>query len=311
MESVLVTGGMGFIGSHLIEELLRKGIRVTVIDDLSNGSKENLQDVWENIEFIHADISKIGLNIKGSFDVIFHLAAHPRSFSLIDPYRNLEVNVKGTINILELAKRKGCKVIFTSNSGIYGEPRFLPVNENHPDDPITPYDVTKLAAEHLIKIYHKNYGVPCVIFRLATIYGEKQRVNEKLKWRPVVAEFVRKILSNESPIIYGDGKQTRDFTYVKDIVKGLILGAEKDSGNGEIMILSTGRETSINELFEKIVRITGIEVQPKHAPPLPGDIRRMVYLFEKAKRLIGYEPEYTLDMGLKRYIKWYQEKLMR
>jgi len=302
-----VTGGAGFIGSHLVEELVKMSIKVTIVDNLSNGSKENLREVWKDIRFIQEDISKDNLSVEGDFDVIFHLAAHPRSFSLIDPYRNIEVNVKGTLNILEIARRNGCKVIYTSNSGIYGEPKFLPVNESHPDDPNTPYDVTKLAAEDLVKIYHRIYGVPCVIFRLATVYGERQRVNEKLKWRPVVPEFVGKVLNNESPVIHGDGEQTRDFIYVEDVIKGLILGAKSSKGNGEVMILSTGKETSINKLLKEIMTITGIDVEPRYEPPLPGDIRRMVYSFNKAKTLINYEPSYSLEMGLRAYIRWLQE----
>lgn len=307
LKNALITGGSGFVGSHLVEELVKRGVDITVVDDLSNGSTDNLKNVLHYVAFIKDDISRSGFDITGNFDAIFHLATHPRSFSLADPYRNLEVNAKGMLNILELAKRGGSKVIYTSNSGIYGEPEFLPVDESHPDDPKTPYDATKLIGEHLAKIYFKIYGSPCVILRLATVYGERQRVNEKLNWRPVVAEFVKRAMAAESPVIYGDGDQTRDLIYVKDVVKGLILGAESNSANGELMILSTGRETSINQLLETISEIMGIHIKPRHEASTPGDIRRMVYSFEKAKRLIGYEPDYTIEMGIRNYVKWYGE----
>jgi len=306
LRNALITGGSGFVGSHLVGELVKRGIPVTVVDDLSNGSIENLQDVLHDITFVKDDISRSGFDLSGNFDAIFHLATHPRSFSLADPYRNLEVNAKGMLNVLELAKKRGSKVIYTSNSGIYGEPKFLPVDESHPDDPKTPYDATKLLGEHLARIYFRIHHVPCVIFRLATVYGERQKVNEKLNWRPVVAEFMRRVLNGETPVIYGDGEQTRDLIYVKDVVKGLTLGAQMDSADGELMILSTGRETSVNQLLETLVKITGIEAKPRHEAPIPGDIRRMVYSFEKAKRLVGYEPSYTLEAGLKRCIKWYR-----
>lgn len=307
MRDALITGGAGFIGSHLVESLLQKGVQITVVDDLSNGSFENLRPFINDITFINMDISKNKFEVIGDFDVIFHLATHPRSFSLMDPYRNIEVNAKGMLNVLELARKKGSKVVYTSNSGIYGEPHYLPVDENHPDDPKTPYDVTKLAAEYLAKIYYKIYDVPCIIFRLATVYGERQRVNEKLNWRPVIAEFAKKVLNNESPTIYGNGEQTRDFIYVKDVVKGLLLGAESDSGNGEVILLSTEKETSINQLLREIMEITGINVKPIYGPSVPGDIFRMVYSYKKAKRLLGYEPSYSLQMGLRRYIGWLEE----
>jgi len=307
LRNALITGGLGFVGSHLVGELVKRGIYVTVVDDLSNGSIDNLQSVSHDVTFIKDDISRSGFDLAGNFDAIFHLATHPRSFSLVDPYRNLEVNAKGMLNVLELAKRMGSKVIYTSNSGIYGEPKFLPVDESHPDDPKTPYDATKLIGEHLAKIYFRIYDTPCVIFRLATVYGERQRVNEKLNWRPVVAEFIKRAMGAEPVVIYGDGNQTRDLIYVKDVVKGLILGAESNSANGELMILSTGRETSINQLLETISEIMGIHMEARHEAPTPGDIRRMVYSFEKAKKLIGYKPDYTIEMGIRNYVKWYQE----
>jgi len=291
----------------LVDELLRRGSQVTVVDDMSNGSLENLRATLHDITVIEEDISKDGFDVEGDFDVVFHLATHPRSFSLTDPYRNLEVNANGMLNILELAKRKNSRVVYTSNSGIYGEPKFLPINESHPDDPTTPYDATKLIGEHLAKIYHRIHGVPSVTFRLATVYGERQKVNEKLKWKPVVAEFVDKVLHGEAPTVFGDGNQTRDFVYVKDVVKGLILGAKSESANGEVMLLSTGRETSINQMLSLIIKVTGRDVPARFGPPSPGDIRRMVYSFGKAKRLVGYEPDYPLERGLERYVAWCRE----
>ncbi len=308
MTPVLITGGCGFVGSHLAEELVNDGYDVMIVDDFSNGSLDNVAPIKEKVKIVNADISKFFRegNDREKIDCIFHLATHPRSFSLNDPYRNLEVNVTGTLDALEFARKHDCKVVFTSNTGIYGEPKYLPIDENHPDDPKTPYDANKLISEHYGKIYHRIYGIHFVAFRLATVYGERQRRNPELGWKPVVAEFISKVSSRETPTIDGDGRQTRDLIYVKDVVQGLVKGFKASNVNADVYNLSTCKETSVIDLLNKIMEITGIKMTPKYGPALKGDIRRMIFSFKKAKEALGFEPEYTLEDGLRKYVSWYK-----
>ena len=193
MQNVVVFGGAGFVGSHLVEALLKQGKTITVIDDFSNGSRTNLSAISDKIKVIKFDIVNKDwsslMDLKP--DVIFHLATHPRSFSLQDPIKNADVNVIGMINVLDFAKKKNSKLIYTSNSGICGDPQFLPVTEEHPIDCKTPYDANKLIGEHYAKIYQKIYGLYITIFRLATVYGERQIVNEDLGWRPIIPNLVK------------------------------------------------------------------------------------------------------------------------
>jgi len=309
MQEVLVTGGAGFVGSHLLETLIKENVNITVVDDFSNGSHDNLKSLKNKIKIIEFDISNSDWSILNNYnpDTIFHLATHPRSFSLQDPQRNLEVNVIGTLNVLEFARKKNSKVIYTSNSGICGDPKFLPVTEEHPEDCKTPYDANKLVGEHYAKIYNKVHGVYVVIFRLATVYGEQQRVNEKLGWRPLIANLVKKVESGETPTIEWDGNQTRDLIYVKDVIDGLILGAKSNDCGGEMFLLSTNIETSVNKVLEIICDVSGKNVKPVYGEKIVGDLRRMILSYKKAKTKLGFEPKISVKEGTKRYIDWYRE----
>jgi len=310
MNNVLITGGAGFVGSHLTEKLISEGCTVSIVDDLSNGNLENLGENKEKVKFFNFDISKPDWeqisNLK--FDTIFHLATHPRSFSLSDPIRNSEVNVNGMINVLEFARKNSSKLVYTSNSGICGDPQYFPVDEKHPIDCKTPYDANKLVGEYYAKIYEKIYGVYTVIFRLATVYGERQRVNEKLGWKPLIATMVEKIVKNQTPQIQWDGNQTRDLIYVKDVVNCLIKGSESNDQGGEMFLLSTNKETSVNDVFDTICNITGNRPNPEYQEKNPGDLRRMILSYEKAKNAFGYEPKYSLEDGVKKYVKWYTSR---
>lgn len=310
MHNILVTGGAGFVGSHLVESLLSDDVSVVVVDDFSNGSRDNLELFLDRIKLIDFDISNSDWSPLDGFnpDTIFHLATHPRSFSLQDPHRNISVNVLGMINILEFAKKKNSKVIYTSNSGICGDPQFLPVTEEHPEDCKTPYDANKLVGEHYAKIYHNIYGVYTIIFRLATVFGERQKVNEKLGWRPLIPTLVEKIETGKTPIINWDGEQTRDLIYVKDVVNCLISGAKSTDYGGKMFLLSTNKETSINKVFEIICDTTGKQPKPKYTEKLPADLRRMLLSYDKAKKAFGYSPKFSLQEGIKKYVDWYRSK---
>jgi len=293
----LVTGGAGFIGSHLVEALVHRGESVFVIDDLSNSSMMNLASVASKIQFRKHDVSS-GLPELPSISHIYHLACHPRQISLANPVRDCQVNLIGTINILEFAKRTRAKVLFTSNTGIVSNPPRLPVDESFPPNPLTPYDAHKLASEHMLRVYHHVYGTPTVTVRFASIYGPRQRVNETLGWRPVIPEFASKLLRGDAPMIDGDGEQTRDFLYVKDAVDGVIRAMASDSDNGDVFILGSNTETSILHLYELISDLLGVKMKPKHGPRKKEEIMCMRYDYSKATRTFGWVPKASLREGL-------------
>ena len=303
----LITGGAGFIGSHLTEKLLHDRAAVVIVDDFSNGTMANLEKVKDKVTVLKHDISASFTELKEAlgdyrFDGIFHLACFPRSLSLKDPFRDLEVNAKGTLNVLELARLNKAKVVFTSNSGIYGDPEYLPIDEKHPDKPSTPYDANKLVSEYYLKIYYHIYGIPIAICRLATVYGERQRT--KPEWKPVIPEFATRVWRGESPTIYWDGEQTRDLIYVKDVVQGLAKAFASESTADEVFILGTSIETSVNRIYQIVCQALGKQIEPTRAGKIAGDIRRMKLSFEKAERTFGFKPEYSLEQGVKNYIDW-------
>lgn len=305
MPRYLVTGGFGFVGSHLVEELIKLGHDVTVLDNLSNGRLDNLKHV-KNVTSYISNVEKLqSTYFTKTFDGIFHLATAPRSSSLIDPMQDIETNCKGMIAVLELAKSHSCKVVFTSNSGIYGSTDDgRPIEESFPNNPITPYDIDKLASEYYSKSYHKLYGVRSVTVRFATVYGERQRVNEKLNWRPLVATLTKNILNNEEVTINGDGEQTRDLIYVKDAVQGVIKAMESSVSDADTFLISTNTETSVNQVLHTIEELTGKKANVRYGPPLKGDIRRMRYSYDKAKRAFGFGPVINLREGINRMIEY-------
>jgi len=290
----LITGGAGFIGSHLAEALVKEDHDITILDDLSNGTIKNLTPIHSHYKFICADVANDG-TITKDYDAIYHLACWPRSRSFSDPFRDVEVNVNGMVNVLEAARRSDAKVIFTSNSGIY-DTSTLPITEDRPDNPKTPYDLNKLTAEKYLELYYKTYGIDYTIFRLATVYGPRQRTSEE--WKPVVIEFIDKLSQGLTPTIYWDGKQTRDFIYVDDVVENLV-SALNWTLKGPI-ILATGKETSINELYDLVSRKLNVAIQPMRAPMVLGDIPRMQY------KENGYA-QISVEEGINRFLEWRQD----
>ena len=309
MANFLVTGGLGFVGSHLAEELYNAGHTVTVLDNLSNGHQNNLSHLKDRINFSISNVEQINsTTFETKFDGIFHLATAPRSSSLKDPIRDIETNCKGMISVLELAKKDDAKVVFTSNSGIYGSTNNGgPIDENSINNPTTPYDANKLVSEYYCKIYHNIYNTRSAIVRFATVYGERQRVNEALNWRPLVATFVKNVLRKENVTVNGDGLQTRDLLYVKDAVQGVIKAMESSSNSAEIFLLSTNTETSVNKVLRVIEDIVRIKANVVHSDFLKGDIMRMRYNYTKAQRILGYKPSYSLEQGVGRLVEYMQK----
>lgn len=294
---VLVTGGAGFIGSHLVDAIVNRGDEVYVVDDLSNGRRENIAGHVEvgAATFRLLDISLDGALEKVPFDAdaVVHLACWPRSMSFDYPQRDVEVNLKGTVNVLEYAKRYGSRLVFSSNSGIY-DSRVQPIKEGNPERPTTPYDVDKLAAEYMIRCFE----VPHTIYRFATVYGPRQKMSEG--WRPVIATFLKQLRNGEQPYITGSGKQTRDFIYVSDTVDALLTATEDDYGGP--ILLGSGVETTINELYAVIQRILGTDIQPSIAPAPVGEIWQMSYDISCAKDKLSWTPKVSLEEGIRRML---------
>jgi len=297
---VVVTGGAGFIGSHLVERLVELGHDVTVLDDLSNGSPENLGAVQDRIVFVKHDVSIGPPPTREAADAFYHLACFPRSKSFGDPVRDVEVNVIGMVNVIERARKNKARIIFTSNSGIY-DTRRLPISELAPDDPKTPYDLDKLQAENYLKLYGSTFGLGYVIFRLATVYGPRQNVTPE--WTPVVMEFIQKLSKGQAPTIHWDGEQTRDLIFVDDVVDALILSLESEEADGQTMILGTGKETSINALYSIVCGVLGSNVEPLREPKKLGDIRRMRYECERARELLGWKAKVSVEEGIRRIVR--------
>jgi len=309
MVNFLVTGGYGFVGSHLVEELIENGNEVTALDNLSNGQLTNLEHVTKVTKIV-TNVEKLQpADFPEKFDGIFHLATAPRSSSLTDPMTNIETNCKGMIAVLELAKKHNAKVVFTSNSGIYGSTSDgSPIDESSHNNPTTPYDANKLVSEYYCKIYHNIYGVRSAVVRFATVYGERQTVNKKLNWRPVVATFVKNLVNNEEVEINGDGNQTRDLIYVKDAVQGVIKAMKSSEENADIFLLSNNKETSVNEILHTAEDVVGVKARIKHTDPLKGDIRRMRYDNSKAKQKLGFEPKFSVRGGIEKLVEFHRKK---
>ncbi|OLD41724.1 MAG: hypothetical protein AUI60_00710 [Thaumarchaeota archaeon 13_1_40CM_2_39_4] len=301
-----MTGGYGFIGSHLVERLVKDGHEVSVLDNLSNGQLDNLAAVRRDITLYLSNVEQVQTAFfTTKFDGIFHLATAPRSSSLKDPMRDIETNCKGMIAVLDLARTSGAKVVFTSNSGIYGSANNDgSINENSINNPTTPYDADKLVSEYYCKIYHKIHGVKSTIARFATVYGERQVVNEKLNWRPLVATFVKNVVNGEEAVINGDGEQTRDLLYVADAVRGVMNAMNSDVDDADIFLISTNIETSVNEVLRLVQDMVGQKAKVRHNEPLEGDIRRMKCDYSKARERLGFKPTYSVNDGIKRLIEY-------
>lgn len=300
---VLVTGGAGFVGSHLTDALLAAGHEVTVIDDLSNGSLDNLAGVMDRIAFIQKDITTPPdtwfEGAAPAFDAIYNLACWPRSRSFTDPKRDVEINVIGMVHAILLALKSDARVLFSSNSGIYDTSR-IPIDESTSDNPKTPYDLDKLTAEEFLKLYGKAFDLDYVIFRFATVYGPRQRTTEE--WKPVVVEFIDKLKKGIAPQITWDGNQTRDFIFVKDLVRALVLALDSKDAYRETMILGTGVETSMNDLYDAVSDQLDVHLEPVRTPMVLGDIARMRYDCAKAERILGWRASTPLAEGVKEII---------
>lgn len=308
MEKVLVTGGAGFIGSHLVEALLEKGCRLNVLDNLSGGSLSNLDHIKDQINFIQGDIRdpEISAEAAQGCDTVFHLAAMvsvPQSVQ--NPHESATVNDLGTLTVLEAARRqKVSRFIFSSSCAVYGDDPLLPKKESMLPKPLSPYAIHKLTAEHYTATWAKLHGLKTISLRYFNVFGPRQ--DPTSPYSGVISIFMTKANKAEMPVIFGDGKQYRDFIYVKDVVAANLLAVKVKDAGGEIFNIGTGRFVRINTLWEKICAVAGIRLAARHAAPRPGDIVESVADIARAGAMLGFEPEFSFEKGLAATYEWYR-----
>ena len=302
---ILVTGGAGFIASHVVDKLIELKHHVCIVDNLFNGKEDNIND---KATFYKCDITemeklKIVFKVEKPEVVIHHAAQIDIQISIEKPVFDAEVNIIGTINILECCREFGVrKIIYPSSASVYGEPRYLPVEENHEINPISFYGISKHTPEYYIKAYARLYGFTYSIFRYANVYGERQDPTGE---GGVVSIFVDKLLNNQIPFIFGNGEQTRDFIYVKDIAEANILALYK--GDNEIMNISSNKATTVNELFMLMRDIAGSNVEAIYKDVRKGDIEHSYLDNEKARKKLGWKGRFKLEDGLRETVQYYKK----
>ena len=307
MPHYLVTGGAGFIGSHLSEEIARRGHRVRVADSLITGKRSNLAHV-AGVEFIEGDLAdfEFAKRVADGCDYVLHQAALPSvPRSVNDPITANRANVDGTLNILVAARDAGVKrLVFASSSSAYGDTPTLPKHEGMPVDPMSPYALQKVVGEQYLRLFTRLYGLETVSIRYFNVFGPRQ--DPTSPYSGVISVFATALIENRPPKIYGDGEQTRDFTYVVNVVDGVLRACEAPNASGEIINVATGGRISLNKLFYAMRDIVGGTLEPMYGESRQGDVRDSQADIRKAQALLGYEPTVSFEEGLARTIAWYR-----
>jgi len=310
MAKYLVTGGAGFIGSNIVEELVRLKHSIRVLDNFSTGSKANLAPFMNSIELVEGDIrdKKILSKALRDIDFVFHLAAlRSVAKSVEDPVETHDVNATGTLNLLIAAKEAGVqRFIYSSTCAAYGDAKTFPQRESDTVAPISPYGASKLAGETYCMVFAKTLGLEAVALRYFNVYGPRQ--NPESKYSSVVPGFIFDIMKKRIPVVDWDGKQSRDFVFVKDVVRANILAIKARNASGEVFNVGNGRATTIYEILMQIEKILGKKISPKFGPKREGDVRKVYSDISKAKRILGFKPAFTLEAGLKLTIDWFKNR---
>lgn len=305
----LITGGAGFIGSNIVEELLKRGYDVRVLDNFATGKRENLKEFEKDIELIEGDIRSFHIvqqAVKG-IDVILHQAALPSvPRSIKDPITSNEVNVVGTLNVLEAAKDSGVKrVVYASSSSVYGDNPELPKHEGMMPNPLSPYAVSKLAGEKYCNVYARLYGIETVALRYFNVFGPRQDPNSQ--YSAVIPLFIKAIMIDKQPTIFGDGTQSRDFTYVANVVEANILAATKDIESGLVMNCACHGQITLNTLVKELNALLDKDIKPIYASPRHGDIKHSFADIEIIKQKLGFIPGVSFKEGLIKTIVTYNQ----
>jgi nucleoside-diphosphate-sugar epimerase len=304
----LVTGGAGFIGSNTVDELVRRGHSVVVLDDLSSGKEDNLAELRTKITFMKGSITDIEVVRKAMHeaDYVMHLAARtsvPRSVK--DPIETNKINIDGTLNVLVAARdAKVKRVMFAASSSAYGETAILPKVETMQPQPISPYGVTKFVGELYLQTFGRCYGTENVSLRYFNIFGPRQDPGSP--YSGVLAKYCTAFLEETQPVVFGDGEQTRDFTYVENAVQANILACEAPNVSGKVFNVGTGGRTSLNQVLKALGEISGNQMEAKYEPPRDGDIRDSQADISQAREYLGYDPQVQFEEGLKKTFEWYR-----
>ncbi|MBN1540806.1 SDR family oxidoreductase [candidate division KSB1 bacterium] len=308
MAFYLVTGGAGFIGSNIVAELLRRGERVRVLDNFSTGKRDNILAVRERIEIVEGDIRSYHVvrDAVEGVDFVLHQAALPSvPRSVRDPITSNEVNVTGTLNLLNAARETGVKrLVYASSSSIYGDLETLPKTEDMLPKPLSPYAVSKMAGEKYCMVFHSLYGLETVALRYFNVFGPHQ--DPTSQYSAVIPKFVVAMLRGESPVIYGDGEQSRDFTFVANVVQANLLACEQglEDVSGQVFNVATGRRITLNLLVRTLNEILGSDVSPVYAELRAGDVKHSLANIGKAQQFLGYTPQADLQTGLQAVVEW-------
>ena len=309
MAKYLVTGGAGFIGSNLVDELLRRGHAVRVLDNFATGREENLHHVRERIELVRGDVRDaevVDRAVRG-VDFVLHqaaLASVPRSIA--DPSSNNQVNAQGTLNVLVAAHQHGIKrVVYASSSSVYGDSEQLPKVETMTPNPKSPYAVAKLAAEHYCRVFGELHGMTTVSLRYFNVFGPRQ--DPSSQYSAVIPLFVKALLEGHPPTIHGDGEQSRDFTYITNVVNANLLACEANLTGPRVYNIACGGRYTLNQLYRALRARVGSELEPVYGPPRPGDVKHSMASIDRIRREMGYEIEVPFEEGVERTVQWYQQ----
>ncbi len=311
MTQYLVTGGAGFIGSHIVHRLVADGQKVRVLDNFSTGKRANLAAVINDVEVVEGDLRSIDDCLKAckGVEIIFHEGALPSvPKSVADPQSSHDVNINGTFNVLMAARDCGCRrVIYAASSSAYGDQLESPKRESMRPAPLSPYAVNKLVGEYYLRVFNECYGLETLSLRYFNVFGPRQ--DPKSQYAAAIPAFVTAILNDRPPTIYGDGEQTRDFTYIDNVVHGNMLAAKAPKLSGEVINLACAESVTVNHTIDLINKLLGKEVKPIYTDVRPGDIKHSLSDITLARKLIGFEPVVSFDEGLRRAIEWYKENL--
>jgi nucleoside-diphosphate-sugar epimerase len=307
MAHYLVTGGAGFIGSHLSEELVRRGHAVRVADSLITGKRSNLDHV-KGVEFLEGDLADPAFAQRAAqgVDYVLHQAAIPSvPRSVKDPITSNRANVDATLNVLVAARDAGVKrLVFAGSSSAYGNTPTLPKREDMPSNPLSPYALQKVVGEQYLQMFTRLYGLETVSIRYFNVFGPRQ--DPTSPYSGVISVFATALIENRSPKIYGDGEQTRDFTYVANVVDGVLRACEAAGASGEVINVATGGRISLNQLFKTMRTLVGGTVEPEYVEVRSGDVKDSQADITKAERILGYKPIVSFEEGLKKTLEWYR-----